>query len=854
MMSTQTLEEYSVGDTLLRQYVAPEGVYDEMLAQPGQLRTHWQGVVRSLTRVHSRELSRRLELADRLIHENGVTYNIYGQPQEKPRPWELDILPVVYSAGEWFSISEALKQRAMLLNLILADLYGPQNLLKEGLLPPQAVLGHPRYLLPVHNMIPPGGKYIHLYAAELARSSDGRWWVMADRTEAPSGAGYAVENRIVSSRAWPHLIQESRVERLASFFKTMQDNLHSVAQHHKENPRIVLLTPGPSHPYYFEDAFLSRYLGYTLVEGGDLAVRNDRVALKTLGGLLPVDVIFRRIPDADCDPLELGGTSPNGIPGLLQAARAGQVSVINAFGCGLVETPLFMAFFPALCQRLLSEPLKMPSIASWWCQNPNSLKYVIAHFNELVIKPAYRQSGNEEIVVDQLTKGESEILLAQIKAEPRKYVAQEKIARSSTPSVREGKLQPGHVALRTYAVAAKESYQVMPGGLIRVAASTEPLELSIAAGQCSKDAWVLSDGPVKPISLLTPSEQEIPLSRSGAELPSRVADHLFWLGRNLERTDSAARLLRTLLDRLAIESKLDSVTEVPSLLRVLAGRGLIAPDFAVESLKPSLPDVEQALLAAVFQDEEPLGIRATLQELHRQASVVRDRISLDTWRIINRLATDFLHGTSDQDADFGDALECLDHLLISLAACNGLVSEAMTRGQAWRFLDIGRRIERGLQMVTLLRYTLVSLTTENVAVLQAMLEVADSAMTYRSRYLAHVQPAAVLDLLLTDETNPRALAFQLVALSAHVSNLPRKDALPVRTPDQRTMLSTLHAVQMADVGQLVRNPHNRRGPLETLLNHVEDGLNQLSDQISRKYLIHAGAPRQMQEFPPMSLP
>jgi uncharacterized alpha-E superfamily protein len=285
---------------------------------------------------------------------------------------------------------------------------------------------------------------------------------------------------------------------------------------------------------------------------------------------------------------------------------------------------------------------------------------------------------------------------------------------------------------------------------------------------------------------------------------------------------------------------------------VLAGRGLIAPDFVVESLKASLPAVDEALLSAVFQEEEALSLRSTLRELHRQASVVRDRISLDTWKIINRLATDFLRTVSPKDRDFGDALESLDRLLFELAACNGLVSDAMTRGQAWRFLDFGRRIERGLQMVNLLRYTLLTLEDDNVPILQAVLDIADSAMTYRSRYLARVQPAPVLDLLLTDETNPRAIAFQLVVLSDHVNHLPREEALPVRTADQRTIMATLHAVQMADVVHLVKNPRNRRAALEKLLNHVEDGLNKLSDQVTRKYLIHAGAPRQMQDDPPIA--
>ncbi len=362
---------------VFQDYAPPGGVYDELLDDGRAPRRHLQTFLDSINRLPRAELSRRWELARRTVQENGLTHSGYGDPADQPRPWELDAIPLVISSNEWGSVSAALQQRSRVLNLALRDLYGPQRLVRDGVLPPELIFAHPGFLRPLHGQPLPDDCFLHMYAADLARSPDGKWWVLADRTEAPSGLGYALENRVVISRMLPDVFHQCQVQRLVPFLIHVQEMLRGLAPQQKDNPHVVLLSHGPTSPNYFEDSYLARYMGYTLVEGGDLAVRNSQVMLKTLGGLQPVDVILRRQNSQDCDPLELGANSSLGIAGLTQAVRSGNVRVANALGSGLVESAAFMAFVPKLCQVLLREDLLMPSVASWWCGQPNSLAYVL---------------------------------------------------------------------------------------------------------------------------------------------------------------------------------------------------------------------------------------------------------------------------------------------------------------------------------------------------------------------------------------------------------------------------------------------------------------------------------------------
>ncbi len=845
--TTGTVSAHPAGE-FLSSYQPPEQGYDEMVTSSGEIRPAWSQFLTRLQELGPDGLTQRSEQARRLLRENGVTYNVYGASQDLERPWELDPLPILLPESEWQPLAEAVQQRARLLDRLLADIYGPQEVLKSGVLPPHAIFQHPGYLTPCVGINPPGGVFLHWYAAQLARRPDGSWLVLGDRTQGPSGAGYAVENRIIVSRTLPQDFQSSNVVRLASFFITLRNSLANLSRHNKDNPRVVLLTPGPRSSRYFEDVYLARYLGYALVEGGDLTVRNIGVFLKTLGGLLPVDVILRRVVDDDCDPLELNPDSAEGIPGLVQAARDGQVVIANALGSGFLEAPILQAFLPAICRHLLGEDLKLLGAQTWWCGQPEDRHFVESNLNKLIIRPAFRQRKVKTHAGWLLNDEERAKLLSEMHAHPGQFVAQEPIAGSTAPVWNGRELQPWHVTYRAYAVAHEGGYQIMPGGLSRAAPRSEMLTESMTAGQGSKDVWIIADRPVETVTLLRPPTSALELRRSGNDLPSRAADHLFWLGRLMERTEAKIRHVRSVVARLTSELQPSGLAEVHMLLVALDERG----KSPVANLDLDNPAAWQKLRAAVadflYDPKRPGGLLETLLISYRTASVVRDRISVDSWRIINQLEMHPRnHATSGASSlDLGEALLPLNHLLTLLSAFSGLCTDSMTRGPGWRFLDIGRRIERALQTVRLMRGLLVDAHADLLPRLEAMLEIVDSSMTYRYRYLTTLQLAPVLDLVLVDETNPRAVGFQLVALAEHVKNLSRDRGDFVRTPEQKLMLAAQAALRLVDVEAFcLVNGLDDRTLLDDFLEQVACDLRALSDSITHTYLTHTAQARQL---------
>jgi uncharacterized circularly permuted ATP-grasp superfamily protein/uncharacterized alpha-E superfamily protein len=792
-----------------------------------------------------------------------VTYNVYGDPQGMERPWELDPIPLLMAPADAGVIETGLVQRAGLLEGALADLYGPQTLVARGILPPQLVYGHPGFLRACHGMKVPGGRYLHLYAADLGRAPDGSMVVLADRTQAPSGAGYVLENRIVLARMLPEVFRECKVNRLALFFQALRDTLRSIAPHDRDNPRIVLLTPGPYNETYFEHAFLARYLGYSLVEGSDLTVRDNRVYLKLLGGLQPVDVIFRRLDDSYCDPLELRRGSFLGVPGLVQALRAGHVAVANALGSGLIESPAMLAYLPAFCRSLLGEELRLPSVPTWWCGERQSLDHVVTNLPRMVIKRTFGLPRSEPIFGAELSAAARQELTATIRSRPGAYVGQEQVSLSTAPVLTSAGLSPRHLVLRSYLTASQSSapYAVMPGGLTRIAASAGNLIVSMQKGGGSKDTWVLSEGPVSTFSLLPPAIQPIGLRRDGGDLPSRAADNLFWLGRYVERVEAIARLFRGILIRATEQPGLGELVEIPRLLRVLSNSKRIDPEWWGAGSDGQLSVLERELVAIHGDASRPGSLRASILGLHRVAAKVRDRLSLDMWRILSTLdievpdprdhdpETQGVPTASDGEPSarrrLSVLLESLDRTVIQLAAFSGLIADSMTRGQGWRFLDMGRRLERALQITIMLRDTLVVASTPETPLLEALLEIADSSMTYRRRYMSQVETAPVLDLLLADEANPRSLAYQIAALAQSIDQLPSNESIPGRGEAQRNILVALTRLRVAEMGMLAQaGSSGYRAELESLLSEFEGSIAVLSDALSRHYFSHLQPPRQ----------
>ncbi|MFT3922485.1 MAG: circularly permuted type 2 ATP-grasp protein [Myxococcales bacterium] len=835
---------------LARLYAPLAGVFDETKSEDGVFRPHWRHFWELLDKMGPGELYQRWQKAQHLLHENGVSYNVYGDPQGMERPWSLSPIPVLIAAEEWHTIENGLAQRARLLDALLKDLYGPQRVLTEGHLPPELVFENPCFLRAIHGMNVPRDRWLPLYGADLVRLPQGGFAVLEDRTQAPSGAGYALENRIVISSVLPEAFRDCNVERLALFFRALRDTLHSLAPHNRDNPRIVLLTPGPYNATYFEQAFLANYLGYTLVNGGDLTVREDRVYLKTLGGLQQVDVILRRVNDDYCDPLELRPDSVLGIPGLVQAARAGNVAIASPLGTGLLQTHAILPYLARLSRALLGEDLRLPSVRTFWCGDPEGLAEAAHRFDDVVVRRTYSEGFVQAIFTAELDRNRRAELLAEVRARPRQFVVQERVHPSTVPLMTQNAFTPRTLVMRCFAVAGRDEYVVMPGGLSRVASGKSGTEVSMQLGAGSKDTWIVSREPVSHFSLLPPINRPVELSRGGSDLPSRAADNLFWLGRYAERAEGVARLARVVAQRLSDivnEDDLENSIEFVPLMRTLTAQTALNYTAPLAAGSPKdLRAATQQLVAAVFDENGAGTLKAVVRSTLRAGRLVRDRISADTWRVLAAL-DDELHG-AELDLEFGTLgklYDVLNRVVLRLAAFSGLVMESMTRGQAWRFLDMGRRLERALSLVTLLRGSLGQSTPREGPLLEAVLEVADSGMTYRRRYLATLQVAPVVDLLLTDETNPRSVIYQLEAVVSQIVTLPSAPGR-MRTPQERIALSLLNDLKLTDIEHACAPDSNgERQGLSDLLLDFAARIPALSDSLSDRYLNHATVSRHL---------
>ncbi len=749
--------------TLLADYSALEGRYDELLVAPGAPRPHWDAFLRALAARQGQGVGDTLSLMEREVRENGVTYNVYADPQGADRPWEVDPLPLLLAPGEWEHIEAGIAQRADLLNRVLGDIYGAQTLLKSGAIPAPVIFGHSGFLHPVQGVRPPGGVHLFHYAADLARSPDGHWWVVSDRTQAPSGAGYALENRLVVSRVFPQLFTDLNVQHLASFFAALRDSLLRWAPKpgvgEDGPPLVVLLTPGPYNETYFEHALLARYLGFPLVEGSDLTVRSGCVWMKTVGGLKRVHAILRRQDDDYCDPLELRSDSALGVAGLTDCARRGTVLIGNSLGSGVLESGALLGYLPALSEQLLGEPLKLPSVATWWLGEPAAFEDAWARLDKLIIKPLERSVKEPALFGADLSADERVLLRARVAARPQRFVAQEWVHVSQAPMLERGgnggrdALTARTVGLRVFAVATPSGYRVMPGGLTRVAVDGDPRVIAMQRGGRSKDTWVLSGAPVNAaFSLLTTTVTPDTLVGSRVNLPSRAAENLFWFGRYGERCDSAARSLR-----VAIAGVLDNTGE---------GADGVAPAIVLAhrlGLIDSVEDADVGLLRAATHPDEALSQR--LRQLSRAAFNLRDRMSADNWRTLNQLAADPVF---QRGAALPLALSWLDRAVTSMMTLSGFVLDGMTRGVGWRFLSLGRRIERLTHLCTTLQ---VATDEGRSHGLDWLLELTDSVGTYRQRYMVAPEWLPVLDMLLRDDTNPRSVAFQLKGLAEFVAKL-----------------------------------------------------------------------------------
>ena len=800
-----------------------DGHFDELRDRHGHVRESWRRFFELLGADGFADLDRRMEVVGRQVHENGMTYTVYAD-EGPPRPWSLDLFPFVVEDAEWQEIEAGIAQRAALLDAIACDAYGPQELVAEGLIPSALVLGHPGYIREMHGVDVPGDVRLHIVAFDLGRGPDGRWSVVSQRAQAPSGLGYALENRLTISRLFPEAFSDLQVQHLAASYRRLVDMLEALVQQEAETmfdqpaprdasessflgmridsdddrrqrtPRIVLLTPGPYNETYFEHAYLARYLGLPLVEGSDLTVRDERVYLKTMHGLERVHGILRRLDDDFCDPVELRSESTIGVPGLMQAIRGRHVLVANALGCGFLESPALNGFLPGIAQHLLGRDLLLPSLSSWWCGEEAAREQVAPDLAQRVVKPTYPTTvdrpGFEPLIGAAATASQLETWKKRIDADPDAYTVQNHLPLSQAPTWTGGRIVPRAAMLRVFAIAEAPSYEpgatkrwhVFPGALARIANRDRQI-VSMQRGGSSLDTWVRTHGPISEFSMLPPKLQpeELVAARTSRARPvsSRAAENLFWMGRYTERAEYGVRLTRLVLNRLPADDSLpplffDAVREL-SISAGLVARAVPSPGMAPRVF-------ERALIAGLPDTEENRGVGFALDALVHAAGQIRDRLSPEHWRLISSTIEDYnarlgslrSDEKGDQKVTGAMAREALEHVGTQLYAITGAQTDRMTRDDGWRLLTIGRQIERLLAMSNAMTVMLERdvLQSERERAFALVLGLFDSTITYRSLYQRRQELAALLDLLVFDEENPRALATMVAVLRTEVSRLP----------------------------------------------------------------------------------
>jgi uncharacterized circularly permuted ATP-grasp superfamily protein/uncharacterized alpha-E superfamily protein len=827
------------------------GLYDEMVDDGGEPRAHWSFLATAFADLGIEELRRRQAEAARLLDQDGVVYNVYGEDpvtgaRAPARGWRLDPVPTVMSSHEWESIESGVIERAELLNLILDDIYGKRMLIERRLLPPQVVFGHPGFLRACDGIRLGGrddGKQLFNYAADIARDAQGRPVIVADRTQAPSGSGYALENRTVISRVIPSLYRDSQVHRLAPFFRALRLALKEVAPPSAVDPRIVLLTPGPLNETAFEHAVLASSLGYPLVEGRDLTVRGGRVWMRSVGRLEPVDVILRRVDGFYCDPLELRPDSKLGVPGLVEASRTGAVSIVNTIGSSVLENPALMAFLPRISEFLLGSPLQLASARTWWCGEEEGRRYVLGHLKELVLRPTSRDATLGTQLGWQLSTAELDALRRRIRAHPGDWVGQESLSLSATPTLTDGGLVARRSVLRAFAVARSGSYMVMPGGLTRVAPQDGVGRISNQVGAIAKDTWVLSSEPEPLTGFWLQPGPAVEGINPMSSIPSRAAENLWWLGRYAERAEAATRLLRAVQDR---RNEFEAGTTAPgsealsALLQALTTTTATYPGFVGLGAEARLAEPGAELLDLIVDAGRPGTLAHAIRSLLDCAHAVRDQLSGDTWLIVGPLE----RAISELDGDSVElhtrAQSALQEVMRSLLVLGGLGIESMVRDIGWRFMDAGRRIERSIQLLTLLLATVTEVrgTATDSLMLESVLTAAESIITYRFRYRSRAQLETVLDLLLLDSGNPRSLAYQLDRLTEDLDVLPPSAEGRLRE-EQRVVLAAYTDLRLADLAAIVvPDEGGRRPELERFLIALLERLRAAGDAVDRAHFVH----------------
>ena len=825
---------------LLASYRAPPhpGGYDELLDGHGAIRPHWRPLLNGLGALSESDLASRAERLERRVRDTGIAYDIFADPTKASQRWQLDLTPIVISNAEWRWLQTALVQRARIFDALLADLYGEQKLMRDGLLPPDLIFSDSAFLRPCQDILPNAGQ-LQFYAADLARGADGQWRIIDNHTETLAGVGFALANRVVHTHFTSDLFKQCNAVRLAAYFQNLQSAL---TQHSgRDNARIALLSPGPHHEDYFSHTYLARYLGYLLVEGNDLRTRGNQVYLKTLEGLKEIDLILRCVDGRSSDPLELDPGGFDGPAGLVRVSRKTPRLVVNAIGSALAQNRGLGPYLPKLARHILGEELALPDAPRWWLGDPASRAHVLENLDHLVIRKSQEGTGRPGQAAlgqdtRQLAGPERELLKREIVLHGPRLVAEEKIGFSFAPAFGRQGLTPQPFAVRFFVARTSNGYEAMPGGLAMTVDPERAVALSAPDGH-TRDVWVTAEAEQAPhVSLWRPTLETARVQRSQRAIQSRVADDLFWLGRYSERADWIMRVLRGALRRVEdVSGPATGRRAARKCLLALLPKDKDEPGANSSRVPPGDAELEHLCTRVITSSKGVRTLEPTFAALYRVAHLTRDRLSLEAWQTLSKFRPGDTWAKSLVSESPATVLDALDEGLASLAAFNGLMHENMTRNFGWSFLDMGRRLERAYNLSEAIQSLFFPMPDPDVesSSLLLLLELADSFITYRSRYRLDPMLPLVLDLLLLDEANPRSLGFQLAAISDHLDGLPDAKQGVSLSEDRRHILTLLTAIRLADIEAISREGSGSM--IDKLMAQPITILPQLSNAISRHY-------------------
>ncbi|AXX96420.1 circularly permuted type 2 ATP-grasp protein [Arcobacter ellisii] len=817
-----------------------ESSFDEMFDNECNIRPHWKDIIAGLENAGIKQLEQKQLEIDWRLEDNGVTYNIYNDPEGNNRRWNLDPIPLVITSQEWEEVSKGLRQRAKLLNLIFKDLYTEQRLIKEGIVPAEIVFGHKSFIPEVFNFKNKDYYSLRFYASDISRGPDGKFWVINDRTQSPSGLGYAIENRLTMNSISNDLYPNVEIKKMAKFIEGYKNMLKSLSPSNQENPLIALLTPGPLNETYFEHSYLSSYLDLTLVQGEDLLVKNNHLWLKSLKGLRRVDTLIRRVDAQYCDPLELKNNSHLGVAGLVNVMREDNLSMINPIGVGILENIGLNPFMKNIAKFLLDEELLLPQIATWWCGQKKELDFVLENLKNLIVKKIDRTDNIEVYFANKFDEEQLLELSEKIKKNPHYYVGQEIIDFSTTPSYSKGKIEPRNTVIRAFSYLDEDDYQVLQGGLIRVSPSKDSLVVSNQKGGASKDLWIL--GKDEDFIGNNIFKNRAFFDSRLENISTKRAENLFWMGRYLSRAITTARMIRFNLKSMLNINRYDDNTNSKQTTKILntalTHLTMCYPGFLDEELKQPLAEI-----ISLIKDKNRVGsLSFSLSLLSNLNASVKNLLTMEAWRIYEKMQKEWNNYNKREVLSYKDHINELDKLLIYLMAYKELIDESIFKEQGLILYDIGCKIEISQLLISKLR-SLLTLKLDKLLeydVLDSMLNSYESYNSYRAYYKSSLDLKNVLDFLLFNTKYPKSLIYIITQLLEDLKELPKNSHSSRLSNFEEPVFKAFSMITLANSNKLLEIKEDEfiYKELENFLSIISDLLSKTSEELTKTYFSH----------------